>query len=304
MADDTAPADDILSVIEGAPNPDAGDTGDEGEEYVEGSPPSQSDTPADDAETTDANVEEDNEEPKKKKVETVPLSRLNEVTKARREAERRAIAAEAKAAAHEELLQRFPNLAQPGVNAPEAAAAPADPEPTEENFRTLEEYEEARLSWRVRQEVAKVEATRQAQTQQQRQQARAAEAEKRVADFMQNGEKSFPGFKQSVAHLADTLDRSPSISSTVLELPEGPDVLLYMARKPEEAERIAALSPVRQAVEIGALAERIRVARAAKKNTNASPPINPLGGSSAPAPKDPEKMTMAEYKAWRAGKEK
>lgn len=305
MAEETQ-TDDILSVIDDAPNPDAGDTGASGEEYVEGSPPS-GDAPADDAETTEIDVaaeEAPKPEPRKSGVDR----RIDKLTWEKHEAERRAIAAEAKIEAQMELLKQFPNLAQPGKST-DAAAPADDPEPTEENFKgSFEELEEARLSWRVRQEVAKLEAAREAKSQQlteeQQRQARAVEGEKRATEFLERGEKAFPGFRQSVAHMADLLDRAPSISGTVLDLPEGPDVLLYLSRKSDEAERIAALPPMRQAVEIGVLAERVRVARAAKKNTNADPPINPLGGSSAPVQKDPEKMSMAEYKAWRAGKGK
>lgn len=309
MADENQ-TDDILSVIDDAHRPDAGDTGDEGEEYVEGSPPSD-DAPAGDAETTESDAEAEEApkpEPKKSGID----KRIGELTKARYEAERRVTAAEAKAQAYEELLKQFPNLAQP-VKAPDVAAPVDDPEPTEENFRgSYEELEEAKLSWRVRREtekaVAKLEADREAKAQQltekEQRQARAAEDEKRATEFLERAEKDRPGFIQSVAHMHELMDAAPAVARAIVMMPEGPDVLLYLSRKSDEAERIAALPPMRQAVEIGVLSERVRVARAAKKNTNADPPINPLGGSSAPVQKDPEKMSMAEYKAWRAGKGK
>ena len=113
----------------------------------------------------------------------------------------------------------------------------------------------------------------------------------------------------SVNHLIDTphfdqvardtsVPVSQAMAEVIIGLDAGPDVLYHLGKHRDQAARIAQLSPVQAAVEIG----RIEAGLARPKpitSTNAPEPIKPVRGSGAPQ-KDPAKMSMAEYKKARA----
>jgi hypothetical protein len=94
----------------------------------------------------------------------------------------------------------------------------------------------------------------------------------------------------------DTMAQAISVSEL------GPQVALHLAQNIAEAVRISSLPATRQAVEIGRLEAKLS-APAPKpiqpKVTKAPAPPTPVG-SSETAGKDPAKMNMNEYAAWRA----
>lgn len=79
----------------------------------------------------------------------------------------------------------------------------------------------------------------------------------------------------------------------------GPEVIYYLGKNPEVAARIAGLSPLKQASEIGRLAERLGSAPQAKKVTQATAPRKTLQGHGSPAKPDVSKMDNQEYRAFR-----
>lgn len=285
--------DDILSIIDGEAKPDAGDTGDHGDDESGDSPP-----PSDEG-------EEGQEEAEDKKGKGVQ-KRISELTKARREAERREqeardakIAAEARTKALEELYGRK-------EDAPAGKSAEDDPEPKPEDFKDMDAYEDARLDWKVRQRVKAEYAQRQAMEKAYREQAesraKAEEAEKRVVEFVTKAEERFKGrFREAVAPIADVLDKT-SIGSAAMRHADGADILMYLANKPEVLDKITKLSPIEQAMEVGALAERIKVAREAKARTKADEPLTPVKGR-APAGKDLHSLPMEEFAKIRNAQE-
>ena len=76
----------------------------------------------------------------------------------------------------------------------------------------------------------------------------------------------------------------------------GAKLAYHLATNLEEAERIAALSPVRQIAEIGKLSDKIGAAPAVSR---APRPIKPLGNQAPATSKKPEDETEAEYFARR-----
>lgn len=72
----------------------------------------------------------------------------------------------------------------------------------------------------------------------------------------------------------DSLPLTPAIASALTESDVAPKLMAYMSANPEEVARIAALSPARQAAEIGKLEAKVSTAPKASK---APPPINPIG---------------------------
>lgn len=102
---------------------------------------------------------------------------------------------------------------------------------------------------------------------------------------------------------AVTRNKAVPITSEIVELAMdsdvGPELVYHLGKNPQEADRIAALPPKRLAVEIGRLEAKLT---APKPIVTPPPdPVTPIGsGGSASMQKDPSKMSMSEYVAWRA----
>lgn len=78
------------------------------------------------------------------------------------------------------------------------------------------------------------------------------------------------------------------------------EVAYHLAKNPAEAERISKLSPLSVAREIGKIEVRLAEPKG-KRTTNAPDPLEPVNAGGETAAKDPDKMSMAEYEAWRYG---
>jgi hypothetical protein len=86
------------------------------------------------------------------------------------------------------------------------------------------------------------------------------------------------------------------MSLAIMESEKGALIAYYLAKNPQEAERISKLSPSKQAAAIVTLEEK--VARPAKQPSQAPEPITPVG-TKTEIQKDPSKMSQAEFNAWR-----
>lgn len=118
--------------------------------------------------------------------------------------------------------------------------------------------------------------------------AAATEARNRYADF------------DNVA-LNPQLPVTQEMGELITSSDTGADVLYFLGTHPQEAARIATLTPLEQARALGAIEARLSLPKP-NTQTKAPDPISPLKGK-AGALKDPSKMTMAEYAAARkAGK--
>ncbi len=101
-----------------------------------------------------------------------------------------------------------------------------------------------------------------------------------------------PGFDREEF---EALPPTPAIASAITDSDVAPKLMAYMAANPAEVERISALSPARQAAEIGKLETKVAsVAKAPK----APAPINPIGNGQSPM-KSLATASMDEYIAMR-----
>jgi hypothetical protein len=90
---------------------------------------------------------------------------------------------------------------------------------------------------------------------------------------------------------------TPEMAEIIRDSDVWPDLAYHLGKNMAEAARIAALSPTRQAVELGRLEARVT---APKPLPNRAPaPVEPVSGIAAGGTKDPGKMSFEEYKAWR-----
>jgi len=207
----------------------------------------------------------DTDQPKK---ESRAKERIQELVSRAKEAESRAAEAE-------RLLSEYQS---------------EDLKPSSE-YETDEEYQRALIraelteAERARARREQEAAAKRAQEERQRLwEARADEAKARIPDFEQ------VAYSQSVPY-------SQSMLQIVQESEQGPEIAYHLGKNPHEADRIARLSPLEAAREIGRLESRF-AASAPKKVSTAPTPPKTISGQGAQEEKTPEQMSYDEYKKW------
>jgi hypothetical protein len=204
--------------------------------------------------------------------------RIDELTAARRDAERR------EAALNDRLMGL---LEQQRPTEPEKPTG----KPVLESFESYEDYTEALTDWKVDQKLTQVEQRRQAET--------AAEtAAREQAEFNSRVQKTAAKAPEVLELVNDaTLPVSAAMASVIKTVENGPDVLIYLGSNREEAARIAQLPAHLAAYEMGRLSTALTPVEKPKRNQPPAP-ITPLGGGSA-ASVEPEAMTDAQFNTWR-----
>lgn len=203
--------------------------------------------------------------------------RIDEVTRARREAEREAEFWRAKAL---QAPERQPEPAQ---------AVDEDPEPSPDLYEYGENdarFIRAHATWEARREVSRQFEERAAR------QAEEAERQKfneRAMAFADATPDFFDVVGQDFGRAAAVM--TPVMQQAARTAEEAPAVAYHLAKHPAEARRIAALNPYAQAVEIGKLAARFGAQPAPRPTpqiaTNAPEPppqVRGPGGRFKPSP--------------------
>lgn len=204
--------------------------------------------------------------------------RMDELTRARREAEREAAywkaVAEGKGSDNTE----------------------ATPKPASSEFATYDEYVEALSDWKAGQKVATALAQRaegaattaRAETFEER----VSQAKTRMSDFDTVVGKS-------------SVEVASHIRESILDSDRGPELAYHLAKHPQEAQRLSSMHPLQAARELGRLeasfdkpeAESSEPAAAARPVTNAPPPTRPAASGRTAPTTDPRRMSVDEIKA-------
>lgn len=209
--------------------------------------------------------------------------RINELTREKYEAIRKAEALEAKLREVE------------AQKAEAAAAVPSRPKPTLESCNyDPEAFAEAVAEWKIEQTFAAREAKAREYQQKTVAEQRAQEFTKRVADL----EAISPGAWQRA--ITAPINPSEAMLEVIQESDVGPHIGVWLADNLDEAESISLMPPLRAAARLGQIEAQIRsgLSKRQTKTTSAPPPPPKVQGS-APVSADPSKMTMKEYVAWR-----
>lgn len=241
------------------------------------------DTPADPkeggAEAAEGEAQTEGGEPKPKK--GYFAKRIGELTWKAGEAERRADA----------LAQEVERL----KSAPPASAQEAEPDPNDTAKYPAGEFDPKYMRDLGR-HVARQEFA--AERQRIEQEGRQREAQQvRAAFEAKLTEKDEGAFRL----LNDpSLPATEAMAEVVFTSDKGVQIADWLGRNPSECARIAALSPIRQAHELGKLEARLTAPPPVSK---APAPI-PTVGTRAHAAFNPETATQAEYNAWRDAQDK
>jgi chorismate mutase len=170
--------------------------------------------------------------------------------------------------------------AKPDENKADPSPASTD-KPKAEAFTSWDEYQEALTDWKVEQKLT----ARETAAAEKRAQAEAATAAEKQQQQITAARAKHADFDQVV--LDPSLTITPHMYQALQQLPDGAEVAYQLGKQRAEAERIAALPPLQQVLEIGRFTARLTPASAPppKTVTSASKPPTELSAK-ATAPGD------------------
>ncbi len=176
-----------------------------------------------------------------------------------------------------------------------ALEAAKSEEPREANFDDYEDYRAAKAVWmyssaQTERESAQITA-KESQIAQQRKAQVAAEFAEQVADAK--------GRYQDFEQVAFTAPISDELAQMVAESEVGADLAYFLGSNTEIAQQVSSLPPIQAARELGRI-EASLTAPKPKTTTKVRAPIDPISGGIGSG-RDPENMSMTEYRRWREG---
>jgi hypothetical protein len=190
-----------------------------------------------------------------------------------------------------QLTRRAKELEEENRRLQQAIAKP----PKEEDFSDYSEFQRAQAKHAAREAMADDYAETARRYTEEVREAKRADWTERAAEFKQRA----ADFDEVVTN--PKLPITPTMAETLFEMEDdGPALAYYLGKNPHEAARLASLSPPAAAIQMGRMAERLK-APARRTASSAPPPVGPVTGGGGTTEKDPEKMTMAEYRKWRFG---
>lgn len=189
-----------------------------------------------------------------------------------------------------DVARRQPQQAQP-----RSPAANANGAPKPEQFRTYEEFLEARAEWKAEQKVSAVLGEFQEHTRRQSAEAEQGRLAQTWEERVGKALEMYDDFEEVA--LSPDLPISEAMMAALVRTEKGPDVAYYLGKHRDVAAQLSTLDPYSAALRIGEIAATLS-RPAPKKTTNAPEPINPVGARASTS-KDPSTMTDAEFAAWR-----
>jgi hypothetical protein len=195
---------------------------------------------------------------------------INDLIRARAEADQRVAALEAR------LAQQQAPAAAP------KAVEPTRAKPQQSEFETYDEFVEAVYDWKTEQRQATERAQLEAQYRTRAEQAQQAEQQTRMsgwAERMQAFAEKSPAFVEKAIPFLERVNPGTPLGDALMDSPIGPELALHLAEHPEELTRIGALHPIAALRELGKLESRLEVA-----HTSASAGPVAKHVSTAPAP--------------------
>jgi hypothetical protein len=222
-------------------------------------------------------VEGEEQTPRKKTAQ----ERIDEITKARREAERekeywRKIALEKQTA--------------PQADPPKPQTSPIPERPRQDQFETYEGYEDALLGWHDNVKEIKNRAKVQ--------QSRLQEVFNTFAKRSDALRKMYDDYDEVI----ETPPLTEIAKFTIANSEHGPELAYFLGKNHDVANRIAALPVEMQPYELGKLETKLVMAKGTKKVSGAPPPIKPVGMSGGTNNIDESKLEDAEWFARRKAK--
>lgn len=239
--------------------------------------------------------EDDSEEPeeeKPRKKKNGFQSRINELTREKYEQTY-------KAQALQDKVDFLMSQQQPQVS--QTVEEVREPQP--EDYETNADFIRAQARWEVEQEFVKKDAERSKKAKEEEEAKR--EKEEINTSYKQRAQeavKRYPDFIETVQ--SAKIDVEQDSLELIMSSEFGPDIAYHLAKNPDDADKFSKLSAIGAAKMIGRLETRFdnKTPKKGKKLTKAPSPIKGIKTKTNVSSKDPSKMSMAEYTAWRNAK--
>lgn len=174
--------------------------------------------------------------------------------------------------------------------------------PTPDQFERYEDFLDARAAFVAEQKFKALEAEREQRAKERETQTREEQVEQSFKERVQGFKAKTPDFDSVMQN--PELRISKTMYEAIRETEVGAEIAYHLGKNPQEAARIAALSPIAAIREIGKLEAKFEKApaQAVKTISNAPAPPSTVQGNAA-VQRDPSKMTDAEwYEHWKAEK--
>lgn len=238
--------------------------------------PASSETSGDDAAATD--------QPERKKRDGGFQRRINELTRAAHEKQR--------------VIDHLLEQQRANTGRPAAADAPTGAEPKQEDFASYDQWQNALIDHRLNAKLEQRERERRETEERGKAERTAAERQASLRKAAEQAADKYPDFEDALE--SSDIPITQAMADAIDESERKVDLLWWLAKNPEEAKRIAGLSPVSQARTLARIEfEKLASAQPQKTVSDAPEPPRTVKGKGQPAP-NPDKMTMPEYIEWRA----
>ena len=213
--------------------------------------------------------------------------RLDELTRQREDAERRA----------ERLLAIVEGMKQQ----PEAQAPPELVRPSRDDYSDQAQYEDAFMAFAVENAKLSAKTEVESMTKAAKEQAARIDMEARNRVVQEAYAQRVVATKAKYADFSEVAE-SPEVQipiavvHAIVQAEDGPELQYYFGKNPDEAKRLLALPPPIQLVELGKISMKLASPTAPKPVlSNAPPPPKALKPGPAEVPIDPSTESMEAY---------
>jgi hypothetical protein len=238
----------------------------------------------DDSEDSEDSDEAEEEAPKKGKPDRARAREAHLARLARRKAEE----AEARVAQLEEFI-RSSMLQRNTVPESEKLEKPARPDPNRfqlkewdpEYAKAVEEYQQKYEEYLIGKAREESRSAAEAAAREAQRAREDASLQVKAQQIGKRGLDKYKDFREVVEDAFEAMPPSPEAEKILVELENAEDVLYHLGQHPDELERITALGPMAQALELGKLSARLASRqKAAAKVTKSKPtPQTPRGAN-------------------------
>jgi len=166
-----------------------------------------------------------------------------------------------------------------------------------DNFDTSEDFTEALLDWKIAETNSKREEQTAIQTEMSKQAEINGKFDEKRSKTMDKGFDKYDDFHSIVGGMPANI-MTEAVAYALVETSNSEDVAYFLGTNLAEAQRIAKMSPIQIAIEIGSISTKLKN-KPKIKESSASDPINTVSGTKSSIDKLPSEMTDKEYTKYR-----
>lgn len=160
------------------------------------------------------------------------------------------------------------------------------PAPKEADFDDYAAFEDAKAEHRLKKVLAEQRLADRDASEATRQASARREAVEAFQDRLEDIREAIPDADKVLKAAADR-EVKPHVQELVVESEKGGLLAYYLAKNPEKLDELNRMSPLKAAKAVGALENRLTLAKP-KKTPSAPAPAKPVAGSAAPSSPDAE----------------